>query len=276
MTAVTDPDFANDFHNFSHVGRNIALFLDFDGTLADIAPLPDSVTVDHRIPPALNHLRDRLGGALALVSGRPIGFLDQQFEPYRFDAAGLHGSQIRLAEHVAEQVQAPDAIREATRDLVRFANGNVGIIVEDKRLSVALHWRMAPHLEEEARALVRSLADRIGPGVRLQQGKAVAELVPAGASKGNAITWLMDHAPFAGRVPVFVGDDVTDEDGFKAVNALGGLSIRIGLGETCALRRIATPMALRQILLDAAARDSLTVGDFLMPAASATAVTDAP
>lgn len=272
MTAVTEPHSASGMPDFSGPDRKIALFLDFDGTLADIAPVPDAVKVDPRMPPALARLREHLQGALALVSGRPIGFLDEQFAPLRFDAAGLHGSQIRLADHVAEQVQAPDAIREATRDLVHFANGNVGIIVEDKRLSVALHWRMAPHLEDEARALVQGLARRMGPSVRLQEGKAVAELVPAGASKGQAIAWLMQHQPFAGRLPVFIGDDVTDEAGFEVVNALGGLSIRIGVGDSCAALRIASPTALRQLLIEAASRDSLTAADFSVPGASAPAM----
>ena len=274
MIPVKDPLMSRPRPEFSGTDTKIALFLDFDGTLADIAPSPESVVVDNRIPPALAHLREHLAGAVALVSGRPITFLDKQFDPHRFDAAGLHGSQIRLAERVAEQAHAPDAIRDAARDLVRFANGNVGIIVEDKRLSVALHWRLAPHLEDEARALVRHLAERIGPGVRLQEGKAVAELVPAGASKGQAIGWLMQHEPFAGRLPVFIGDDVTDEDGFEVVNALGGLSIRIGHGDTCAVRRIASPLVLRQILIDAAARDRLTVGDFLLPVETGTAIAE--
>src|SRR5690606_9584714 len=105
----------------------------------------------------------------------------------------------------------------------RFANSNVGVIIEDKRISIALHWRLAPQLKDEALALIRGIAARMGPGVRLQEGKAVAELVPAGASKGNAIGWMMKLPPYAGRLPVFIGDDITDEAGFAAVNALGGL-----------------------------------------------------
>jgi trehalose 6-phosphate phosphatase len=240
----------------------IALFLDFDGTLVEIAPVPDAVRLDRRVAPALETLRLCLDGALALVSGRPIVFLDSVLEPYRFDAAGLHGAQVRVDGEIRSQADVPDAMREATRDLVRFANSHVGIIVEDKRISIALHWRMASHLKDEALALMRAIAARMGPAVRLQEGKSVAEIVPAGASKGGAIAWLMQSPPYAGRVPVFIGDDITDEAGFEAVNALGGLSIRIGAGETCAARRIASPTDLRAILLAAAEQGSLTLSSF--------------
>lgn len=242
--------------------QEIALFLDFDGTLVEIAPSPDEVRLDRRVPPALDVLRTSLGGALALVSGRPVSFLDAALEPYRFDTAALHGAQIRLNGEIRSQSAVPEEMRGALRDLVRFANSQVGIIVEDKRISVALHWRLAPQLKDEALELMRAVAIRMGPGIRLQEGKSVAELVPAEASKGSAITQLMQIAPYAGRLPVFIGDDITDEHGFEAVNALGGLTIRIGDGETQAKLRIASPTSLRAILLDAAERGSLTASSF--------------
>jgi len=242
--------------------RDIALFLDFDGTLVEIAPSPSDVRLDRRVPAALDRLRDHLSGALALVSGRPISFLDTALAPYRFDTAALHGADIRRGDEVLTQAAASAEMRQAVRDLVRFANSHVGIIVEDKDLSVALHWRLAPHVHDEALDLMRALAERMGPLVRLQEGKAVAELVPASASKGTAIAQLMQTAPYAGRVPVFIGDDVTDEHGFEAVNVLGGLSIRIGDGETRAPLRLASPTALRAILLDAAETGHLTGSSF--------------
>jgi trehalose 6-phosphate phosphatase len=242
--------------------EHVALLLDFDGTLVEIAPLPDAVRLDRRVPAALDTLRNSLGGALALVSGRPISYLDEVLAPHRFDVAGLHGAQIRMAGELHSQSRVPDSMRDATRDLVRFANSQVGVIVEDKRISVAVHWRLAPHLQDEALALMRAIALRMGPAVRLQEGKAVAELVPADASKGGAIEMLMSQPPYAGRKPVFIGDDITDEAGFEAVNAMGGLSIRIGEGETCATRRIASPTALRSIILAAAETGSLTASSF--------------
>jgi trehalose 6-phosphate phosphatase len=258
----TEPAPAAPLDGWASDERDIALFLDFDGTLVEIAPSPADVRLDRRVPPALDTLRSRLSGALALVSGRPISFLDTVLAPYRFDTAALHGADIRLGDAVLTQAGAFPEMRQAVRDLVRFANSHVGIIVEDKDLSVALHWRLAPHVHDEALELMRMIAARIGPIVRLQEGKAVAELVPAGASKGTAIAQLMQTAPYAGRVPVFIGDDVTDEHGFEAVNALGGLSIRIGDGETRAPLRLASPTALRAILLDAAESGRLTASSF--------------
>lgn len=244
-------------------GPEIALFLDFDGTLVEIAPSPDDVKLDRRMAPALDALRQSLGGALALVSGRPISFLDKTLEPYRFDIAGLHGAQIRLGDTLRSQADEPPQINEALRDLVRFANSHVGIIVEDKRISIALHWRLAPHLHDEALDLMRQTAAKLGPAVRLQEGKAVAEIVPAGASKGNAISWLMTTPLYAGRRAVFIGDDITDEAGFEAVNAMGGLSIRIGSDhDSRAQLRLASPTALRHILLDAADNGRLTAESF--------------
>lgn len=262
MMTLIEPRSANDVRNFSPGEQRIALFLDFDGTLVEIAPAPDEVRLDRRVAPALDALRAGLDGALALVSGRPVAFLDEVLAPYRFDTAGLHGAQIRVDGAISSEADVPDSMREATRDLVRFANSHVGIIVEDKRISIALHWRLAPHLKDEALELLRMIATRMGPGIRLQEGKSVAELVPAGASKGGAIAWLMRSPPYAGRMPIFIGDDITDEAGFEAVNALGGLSIRIGEGQTCAARRIASPTDLRSILLAAAETGSLTASSF--------------
>lgn len=262
MTTLIESNSANEIRSFTDQRQEIALFLDFDGTLVEIAPSPEDVRLDRRVAPALDILRASLGGALALVSGRPVAFLDTMLAPYRFDAAGLHGAQIRLDGEIRAQADAPEALHEAMRELVRFANSHVGVIVEDKRISVALHWRLAPQLKDDALALMRGVAARIGPGVRLQEGKSVAELVPAGASKGGAIAFLMETAPYAGRRPVFVGDDITDEAGFEAVNAMGGLSIRVGGGDTRAAHRLASPTELRAILLSAADKGSLTASSF--------------
>lgn len=263
MTTLIEPHIATGSHEIDSADREIALFLDFDGTLVEIAPSPEDVHLDRRVAPALTVLRAQLGGALALVSGRPIGFLDEMLAPHRFDIAGLHGAQIRADGEIRSQADTHEGMRAALRDLVRFANSHVGIIVEDKRISVALHWRLAPALEEEALALIRGIAARMGPGMRLQEGKAVAELVPAGASKGSAIAWLMATPTYAGRQPVFIGDDITDEDGFKAVNAMGGVSVRIGADrESHATCRLASPTALRHILLEAAESGHLSAASF--------------
>jgi trehalose 6-phosphate phosphatase len=264
MTTLIEPDTAVAADETAHPESEIALFLDFDGTLVEIAPSPENVRLDRRVAPALATLRASLGGALALVSGRPIGFLDTVLAPHRFDIAGLHGAQIRIDGEIRSQADAPVDMRAALRDLVRFANSHVGIIVEDKRISLALHWRLAPALEGEALGLMRAVAARMGPAIRLQEGKSVAELVPAGASKGAAIAWLMASPAYAGRRPVFIGDDITDEDGFAAVNSMGGLSVRIGGDrESRAACRLASPTALRHILLDAAEGGGLTASSFM-------------
>lgn len=263
MTILPEPDISPAPQSLTQAAKELALFLDFDGTLVEIAPSPEDVRLDRRVAPALDVLRRSLGGALALVSGRPIAFLDQKLDPYRFDIAGLHGAQIRLGDAVQSQSDQPPQMNEALRDLVRFANSHVGIIVEDKRISVALHWRLAPHLHDEALELMRQVAARLGPAVRLQEGKAVAEIVPAGASKGNAIAWLMSTPLYAGRRAVFIGDDITDEAGFEAVNAIGGLSIRIGSDhDSRAQLRLESPTALRHILLEAAENGRLTAASF--------------
>jgi len=263
MSQMSSSEIAEPTVQATSATGHIALFLDFDGTLVEIAPSPENVRIDRRLPGALDVLRKRLGGALALVSGRPVALLDEMMAPYRFDAAGLHGAQIRLGEGDAPLAAPSEALHAAVRAMVRFANAHIGVIVEDKRQSVALHWRLAPSLADEALALMERIAADIGPSMRLQRGKAVAELVPASASKGGAITWLMQQDVYAGRVPVFIGDDITDEDGFESVNAIDGLSIRIGEGETCARHRIASPTALRQILLGAAEGGDFTLETFL-------------
>jgi len=263
MSQVLSPEILEPAASLEPRTAQIALFLDFDGTLVEIAPSPEDVQIDRRLPAALEALRQRLGGALALVSGRPVGLLDEMMAPYRFDAAGLHGAQIRLGSQEAPLAPPSEALHAATRAMVRFANANVGVIIEDKRQSVALHWRLAPTLADEAMALMERLAAEIGPSIRLQRGKAVAELVPATASKGGAIAWLMQQPAYAGRQPVFIGDDITDEDGFAAVNDAFGLSIRIGDGQTSARHRLASPTVLRRILLTAADGGDLTLETFL-------------
>lgn len=226
-----------------------ALFLDFDGTLVDIALKPDAVTVRPEIPPLLAALRERLGGALAIVSGRPIGVLDAFLRPYRFDAAGLHGAEQRIGGVV--QVEAgpdPARLRPHAAELRAFAARHPGILVEDKGRSLALHWRLAPAAAGRAADLMAATAGMLGADYRLQEGKDVMEVVPRFATKGAAISRFLEHEVYAGRRPVFVGDDVTDEHGFDVVERRGGMGIRIGEGPSLASRRLRNPAALRHLL----------------------------
>jgi trehalose 6-phosphate phosphatase len=226
-----------------------ALFLDFDGTLVEIAERPEAVRVDPALGSTLARLSNRLGGALALVSGRPIAALDGFLAPRRFDAAGLHGIERRIGGRLfpCRPEDYPD-LRTGIARLREQLEGRTGVLIEDKGCSVAVHWRLAPDHADRAERVVRDLAARLGPGYRLQFGKAVAELLPARSGKGAAILQFLAEAPYAGRRPVFIGDDLTDEHGFAAVNASGGVSVRIGAGPSEARFRIETPAVLRERL----------------------------
>jgi trehalose 6-phosphate phosphatase len=242
----------------SEADGNCALFLDFDGTLADIVERPDAVRVDPALPDALLRLQERLGGALAIISGRPIAFLDPHFAPHRFDIAGLHGLEHRIGGRLTSC--DPDdhpRLRVMVVRLNKAVASKPGILIEDKGCSVAIHWRLAPQEEDFALALARAANRPLGAQYRVQYGKAVAEILPAAAGKGKVIERFLQQAPYAGRRPIFAGDDLTDENGFMAVNAHGGLSIRIGGGETIARMRLPTPAALRQALFAWASEGSL-------------------
>lgn len=226
-----------------------ALFLDFDGTLVEIAERPEAVAVDPALPGILARLEERLGGALAIVSGRPIAFLDQRLAPLRSDAAGLHGIERRFAGLYAPcRPDEHPALRDAVARIGAAIAAHPGLLVEDKGCSAAIHWRLAPQAADVALGAARDAAAALGPTYRIQLGKAVAEILPAAASKGGVIADFLTAAPYRGRRPVFVGDDLTDEHGFETVNAAGGVSIRVGAGETIARARIENPAALRRLL----------------------------
>ena len=231
---------------------DIALFLDFDGTLAEIAPRPDAVQVEPGLVTTLERLRLRLGGALAIVTGRPVSVIDGFLAPSQLDAAGLHGVERRLGAALTggRPEDHPDLRRQVERlhaDSAALAN----VLIEDKGASVAVHWRLAsPDDAGRAEALVKAAAGSLGRSYRLQLGKAVGEIVPAQATKAHAIRGFLEQAPYAGRRPVFFGDDRTDEIAFASVNADGGVAVRVGDGETVASRRLPDPAAVRALLRD--------------------------
>jgi trehalose 6-phosphate phosphatase len=243
-----------------------ALFLDFDGTLVEIADRPEAVVVERGLPGTLATLRDGLDGALALVSGRPIASLDGFLAPYRFDAAGLHGVERRLrGELFPCRPEAHPTLREAVAELPNRLPQHPGILIEDKGCSVGVHWRLAPELDTDVIEVVEATAAALGPDYRLQAGKAVAEILPARAAKGPAIARFLTEMPFRGRRAVFCGDDLTDEHGFITVNELGGITVRVGPGPTVAQRRIETPAALRLVLAEWAQRGRVDL-DMIGPA----------
>jgi trehalose 6-phosphate phosphatase len=216
-----------------------ALFLDIDGTLLHHAESPDAVSVGEDLVARLLRVREAAGGALALISGRSIAGIDALFAPARFACAGQHGTERRSADGQLHQ-HAPPAhgLREVAARLRSLARARPGLLIEDKGESLALHFRAEPSLaglvEHEARLAVASL----GHPFELLAGKYVFEVKPGGKDKGTAIADFLAEAPFAGRVPVFVGDDVTDEHGFALVNRRGGLSIKVGPGATVARCRL--------------------------------------
>jgi trehalose 6-phosphate phosphatase len=207
-----------------------ALFLDVDGTLLEIAATPAAVCVPRRTLQVLAALQQRLDGAVALVSGRSIAELDRLFAPLTLAAAGVHGAERRDASGNAQRRDDLEALAPARRLLTDWSARHEGTLVEDKHAALALHYRSAPELELAARQVAAEALAALPPGFHIQEGKKVLEIKADGASKGHAIEAFMEESPFRGRVPVFVGDDLTDEDGFAVVNRRGGHSIAVGVG----------------------------------------------
>ena len=211
------------------VSAESALFLDVDGTLLELASHPDDVRAAPRLKVSLAHAAEILGGALALVSGRSIASLDQIFSPLVLPAAGLHGLERRDSAGLVHYAEAmASGLEEALHILRSFAGSAPGLLVEDKGAALALHYRGAPDHEEAAREAMERARLAADGDFHVQEGKMVLELKPAGRNKGTAVADFMGEPPFEGRRPIFAGDDVTDEDGFVAVNRMGGESIRVG------------------------------------------------
>jgi trehalose 6-phosphate phosphatase len=229
-----------------------ALFLDVDGTLLDLATTPDGVHVPADLIDDLRRLHDALGGALALVSGRRLEMLDALFAPLQLPAIGLHGLQRRNAvhgEHAPPHELA--SVLAAARDLVAKYPG---ALVEDKGITIALHWRNAPVAEEPLHEFASSALIDL-PGYCLQPGHDVLELRPDGHDKGDAIAALLQTDTFRDRMPVFVGDDLTDEHGFDAVNARHGITVLVGSrAQSAAMHRLRDPTAVRAWLHESALR----------------------
>ena len=226
--------------------RDISLFLDFDGTLVGLAERPDGVVVDPGLAVLLHRLAGRLGGRLALISGRSIAQLDALIGPAAaaLVVVGSHGAESRRPGVPAVPVPRPAALDAVEAAFRRAFAGNAAIVVEAKSLGVALHYRGDPAAEAAAEALAGQLAAT--HGLHVQKGKMVVELRVAGADKGSAIAALMAGPPFIGHRPVFLGDDVTDEAGFARCVALGGAGILVGPARpTAATARLADVAAVR-------------------------------
>ncbi len=221
-----------------------AVFLDVDGTLLDFGERPADVTLRPGLTHTLGALRRVV--PVALVSGRPIADLDRLFAPLVLPAAGQHGAERRSADGRTHRAPVShSALEHAKAMLAAWAREHPGTLLEDKGATLALHFRGAPDLETEAGRACHDALQLLGDGFLLGTGNMVLEIRPRGWDKGRALTEFMREAPFAGRVPVFVGDDATDEDGFRAANRLDGLSVKVGDGPSSACWRLG---GVRQVL----------------------------
>jgi trehalose 6-phosphate phosphatase len=208
--------------------RKSALFLDLDGTLLEIAATPELVVVPPSLPSLLSHLHQQLEGAVAIVSGRPLGQIDSLLAPFHPAAAGEHGVTLRFSDGTLEELPVGIALPEDWRaKLTQAIECWPGVRIETKPHGLAVHYRLAPEREPEVWELVRSLVPPDHPWFRLIPAREAVELGLRAASKGDAVERLMAHAPFHGRRPIFVGDDFTDEAGMSMARRFGGMGLRV-------------------------------------------------
>jgi trehalose 6-phosphate phosphatase len=226
----------------------IALFLDIDGTLIDLAPKPDKVVVPSTLVNDLSAMYARLGGALALVSGRRIVEIDHLFKPLMLPASGVHGSEFRsepdgAVRHFAPPL--PDAIRKSAADIV---SAFPGALFEDKGVAIAVHWRLCPDSGPAIMAEIAELMKAAPLNLVMLHGHCVLEIKAGSVDKGIAVARFLERAPFAGRQPMFIGDDVTDQAAFATVRQLGGRALSVGRLIEGATDYFADPLAVRRWL----------------------------
>lgn len=234
-----------------------AYFLDVDGTLIHIADRPEAVVVERALLSLIQNLSTACGGAVALVSGRMIVDLLGSLGMPSLPMAGLHGLERRDSTgRRTRHAGAPAAKAAILAALAPVMARHPALLLEDKDLTVALHYRQAPQLASYVHQLMKRLVRESGPTLELQCGKRVVEIKPAGINKGSAVRDFMAEKPFKGRRPVFIGDDLNDEHAFAAVNRLDGISVKVGPGSTCARYRLASVNAVRAWLEDALKADT--------------------
>jgi trehalose 6-phosphate phosphatase len=225
-----------------------AYFFDVDGTLVDFADTPAAVRVSEHLRQLLQELYQCSGGAVALMSGRPITEIDDLFPSVQLPVAGQHGAERRDAKGKASRHEPTRDLGPARHRLAQAIIDKPGLLLEDKGLSLALHYRRIPDLAVFVRQTMEALLPELGGDYCVQTGKSVVELKPTGKDKGRALLEFMGEPPFAGRTPVFVGDDATDEFGFASVNQLDGHSIKVGAGDTVARWRLENVKAVQEWL----------------------------
>jgi len=238
------------------IARDWALFLDVDGTLLDYAPHPDRVVVPAPLRGLLEQIAHALDGSLALISGRTIADVDRLFAPLDLPVAGQHGAEIRCGGRSEILGGSVAALAAILAPVYAFAASHQGIRVEDKGLSAAIHYRGAEAKREQLAEILAAAVDRSGGGnFNLLPGHLVFDLKQRAIDKGSALLHFMSAPPFRARIPVFIGDEATDEDGFAAALSQGGLAIRVGSdGDTAAPYALPSPTALREWLARSAAK----------------------
>jgi trehalose 6-phosphate phosphatase len=235
-----------------------ALFLDFDGSLVDFALLPEKIVVRPDTIALLDATLQRLDGALAIVTGRRIANIDQHLAPLKLPAAGVHGLEFRARASETRRTPVSEELEEARRRLMQELSPNDPIYVEDKHGALVLHYRMHPEQELRARRVAEHVTDGLDT-LTAVSGHSIFEIRQRDITKANAVRRFMRRPPFEGRVPIFVGDDLTDEDGMRAAAALGGFGVKIGEGDTSAAFRLSDTMAVHGWISQLSASD-LTTG----------------
>jgi trehalose 6-phosphate phosphatase len=203
-----------------------SLFLDFDGTLVELASTPDAVRLGDDVKSLLGRLQDKLSGRLALLSGRSLADVRSYLHPLEVAAGGSHGLELAHACETTVAVQSPPGLAGAIAKLKRLELDQPGVIIEEKPGGVAVHYRQAPGAEATCREIAARIAAEAG--MALQPGKMVVELKHPATDKGRALKRFMEAPPFTGTRPIFLGDDLTDEDGFASARELGGAGILVG------------------------------------------------
>lgn len=260
MTAAGDPDDGQIYEDGNVPPVDLArsaLLLDVDGTLIDIAPAPDAVIVPENLRSVLDTLRERVGGALALISGRPLSGLDALFAPFCFAAIGSHGAELRgTPKGAGVTLTSAPLSDDIAKLLQQIAKDHAGVLVEDKRYALALHYRSVPEVAPAlGTALAQLMPDFEKEGLELLRGKEIFEIRRRGINKGTGLLALMKLEPFRGRKPVFIGDDTTDEDALRVLPEFGGTGMSVGRRLRGASHVFADPGNVRAWLASLAAKD---------------------
>lgn len=224
-----------------------SLFLDFDGTVVELTSEPDAVVVDQDLLNLLAGLQERLDGRIALLSGRSASDVRGRIHPVQLTIGGSHGLEQMSPADDYDPPRPPAGLDRVIHSLRQLEQNHPGVLIEEKPASVAIHYRLAPLAEAVCQQAAEQASAAIG--MRLQQGKMVVELLPAGVDKGRALQRFMSGQPFAGTRPLFIGDDLTDEHGFVAAREFGGAGVLVGPDRpTAATYRLQDVSAVRQWL----------------------------